>query len=208
MQIHPNVKVVFVGDSITVGGAQDPWYKPMTDSWARFYGASAPTVVNKGVSGDKVADVLARVASDVVALSPDLVWIEVGVNDRIALTDLTTLAGTCSSLLSTIRAGLPSAQIAWNSIFCYSEQFPDPGAAVTDAYNAVISAACTAGSATYIDVRTQQQLAEAAQNVPSPGVVSGILTAEAPPALGIHPTTAAGVPIIGGVALRSCRLNP
>ncbi len=71
--------MVFLGDSIT---AAEPGYvsfiREMLDS---LYPERRIEVVNKGVGGNKVTDLLERVDRDVLALEPDWVSISIGIND-------------------------------------------------------------------------------------------------------------------------------
>jgi len=72
-------RVVFFGDSIT---AAEPGYvsfiREMLDS---LYPERRIEIVNKGVGGNRVTDLLERVDRDVLALEPDWVSIAIGIND-------------------------------------------------------------------------------------------------------------------------------
>ncbi|WP_010534977.1 SGNH/GDSL hydrolase family protein [Brachybacterium squillarum] len=78
--------LVFLGDSITdCGRREDPdelgyGYVRLI---AEYFAAHEPgaRVINRGIGGDKVADVAARFEQDVLALDPQVVTIFVGVND-------------------------------------------------------------------------------------------------------------------------------
>ena len=78
--------LVFLGDSITdCGRREDPdglgyGYVRLI---AEYFAAHEPgaRVINRGMGGDKVADVAARFEQDVLALDPQVVTIFVGVND-------------------------------------------------------------------------------------------------------------------------------
>lgn len=71
------MRVVFFGDSLTEGrpGAA---YVRLLEADARL---GAVELVNAGVGGDTVFDLLARVDRDVVARSPDAVVVFVGINE-------------------------------------------------------------------------------------------------------------------------------
>ena len=78
--------LLFIGDSITDGSrAEDP--EDLGYGYVRLlaehFAAHEPTatVINRGVSGDKAADLAGRVRPDVLDLDPDVVTIYVGVND-------------------------------------------------------------------------------------------------------------------------------
>lgn len=78
--------LLFIGDSITdAGRREDP--EELGHGFVRLladhYAAHEPTVtvINRGIGGDKVADLEARFGPDCLDLAPDLVTIYVGVND-------------------------------------------------------------------------------------------------------------------------------
>jgi len=81
-------KILFQGDSIT------DCYRPREDD--RYLGAGYPELVsgemqykyggeyafvNRGISGNRVTDLFARIKSDIINLKPDYVSILIGVND-------------------------------------------------------------------------------------------------------------------------------
>ena len=72
-------QVVFLGDSITQSGRTLEFgfinlLEESVDS-ERF------NLIGKGVSGDKVSDLLVRYENDVLAQNPDIVFIYIGIND-------------------------------------------------------------------------------------------------------------------------------
>ena len=78
--------LVFIGDSITdAGRREDPEElgRGYVRLLAEHFAAHEPTatVINRGIGGDKVADLEARFGPDCLDLAPDLVTIYVGVND-------------------------------------------------------------------------------------------------------------------------------
>ncbi len=75
-------KIVFFGDSITEWGGRPGGYVTLvTDRLKSKYGARAPVVLNAGISGNKVPDLLARLEHDVLRELPALVVIYIGIND-------------------------------------------------------------------------------------------------------------------------------
>tara|TARA_B100000575_G_scaffold201828_1_gene163562 strand:+ start:10713 stop:11435 length:723 start_codon:yes stop_codon:yes gene_type:complete len=86
-------KVVFLGDSITDAGLYDKEIGlNINDSivYPKYTGfitlikdeiGSEIELIGKGVSGDKVSDLLARYNEDVIALQPNIVFIYIGIND-------------------------------------------------------------------------------------------------------------------------------
>jgi lysophospholipase L1-like esterase len=76
-----NKKVVFFGDSITQMGVNPGGYiADMKDMLAQ-QGVTNYDLVGAGIGGNKVYDLYLRMPSDVIAQSPDIVVIYVGVND-------------------------------------------------------------------------------------------------------------------------------
>jgi hypothetical protein len=139
----------------------------------------------KGVTGNKLSDLIARVNTDVIALAPKIVIVEECVNDVIAGTALGTFTSQAATLMSDITTGIPGVQVAWVSCLSYGESYPDTNWGSTiNSYNAVIQSAVTAAGGTYVDVRTPQQTYESIHNTPPPGALGGILCSDTP---GIHP---------------------
>ena len=75
-------KVVFFGDSITQAGVNPNGYITLIKDMLRNEGDSAKyDLIGAGIGGNKVYDLYLRMDSDVLAKSPDIVVIYVGVND-------------------------------------------------------------------------------------------------------------------------------
>ncbi len=83
------MKIIFFGDSITDCGRDrqnekslgDGYVKILSDKLLPLYPDRGIELVNKGVSGDRVSDLLARVDEDVIAQKPDAVVMMIGIND-------------------------------------------------------------------------------------------------------------------------------
>ena len=83
------MKILFFGDSITESGRNlldendlgAGYVKIAAGKLHLLYPDAELTIVNRGVGGNKTADLLARVEEDVVAEKPDVVFLQVGVND-------------------------------------------------------------------------------------------------------------------------------
>lgn len=72
---------VFAGDSITDAGRRED-ADSLGDGYVRLIAnATSERVVNAGISGDRVRDLRRRWDADVLALSPDVVTVLVGIND-------------------------------------------------------------------------------------------------------------------------------
>ena len=75
-------KIVFFGDSITEAGAKPGGYiLKIGDLAAAEKMADQFELIGAGIGGNKVYDLYLRMPSDVIAQSPDIVVIYVGVND-------------------------------------------------------------------------------------------------------------------------------
>tara|TARA_B100000575_G_scaffold194760_1_gene157356 strand:- start:281 stop:1024 length:744 start_codon:yes stop_codon:yes gene_type:complete len=87
------LKIVFLGDSITEAGVYDKDVgienngELIYPKYTGFITFLAPSIsentklVGKGISGDKVSDLLTRYKKDVIDLDPDIVFIYIGIND-------------------------------------------------------------------------------------------------------------------------------
>ena len=78
-----STKVVFLGDSITQAGESkegEGTYKGFITSLKENVGQEME-LINKGISGNKVSDLLLRYKYDVLELKPDIVFIYIGIND-------------------------------------------------------------------------------------------------------------------------------
>lgn len=75
-------KIIFFGDSITELGVQPKGYISLLKAKMREEGMDENfDLVGSGISGNKVYDLYLRLEEDVLAKSPDMVIIYVGVND-------------------------------------------------------------------------------------------------------------------------------
>lgn len=75
-------RIVFLGDSITEMGDKPYGYLSLIRKSLRTkYGDEYPELVNAGISGNKVTDLLERLDRDVISRTPATVVIYVGVND-------------------------------------------------------------------------------------------------------------------------------
>lgn len=93
MHIHPNSKVIMIGDSVTDADRAKPAGEGLFDPYGRGYvcfvnalfGAHYPEhrirFINKGTGGNNVRDLEARWQQDVLDLSPDWVSVMIGIND-------------------------------------------------------------------------------------------------------------------------------
>jgi len=75
-------KIVTIGDSITEAGKYPGGYVWLLQRYLNdLYPDRAIEIINAGISGNKATDMQARFQKDVIDKKPDLVMINVGVND-------------------------------------------------------------------------------------------------------------------------------
>ena len=85
------MKIVFFGDSITdcerdrsdIKSLGNGYVKMLSDKLRPIYPDTELQIINKGVSGNEVCDLLARVQKDVIDLEPDAVVIMIGINNAL-----------------------------------------------------------------------------------------------------------------------------
>lgn len=85
------MKIVFFGDSITdcdrnrddIKSLGNGYVKILADKLLPIYPDTDIELINKGISGNEVCDLLARVQRDVIDLEPDAVVIMIGVNNTL-----------------------------------------------------------------------------------------------------------------------------
>lgn len=87
--IQDNQKVLFIGDSVTDCGRSRTDLTDLGNGYpmyiASFVKAMYPdldvTFVNKGISGNRTRDLMARWTEDCIRLKPDVVSVLIGIND-------------------------------------------------------------------------------------------------------------------------------
>ena len=85
------MKIIFFGDSITDCGRDrsnakslgNGYVKILSDKLHPLYPDADIELINNGVSGDEVGDLLARVQKDVIEYKPDAVVMMIGINNTI-----------------------------------------------------------------------------------------------------------------------------
>jgi lysophospholipase L1-like esterase len=89
MVIHPDDRILFTGDSITDCGRDRNDPGSLGVGYAHIAGAHlqaqlaspALKIFNRGISGNRVCDLLDRVEADLLALKPSVVSVLIGIND-------------------------------------------------------------------------------------------------------------------------------
>jgi len=81
-------KLLFIGDSITDCGRREDeqqlgsgYVRIIHDELAVRDPAHLPTILNRGISGNKIGDLQKRWQRDVIDLKPDLLSVFIGIND-------------------------------------------------------------------------------------------------------------------------------
>ncbi len=111
------MRIVFLGDSITdcerdradINSLGNGYVKILADKLRPIYPDTDIELINKGVAGDEIKDILARADSDVIALKPDAVVIMAGINDTVhdfktdKQLDLIKLEGNFKELLKKLK---------------------------------------------------------------------------------------------------------
>ncbi|MDE6868740.1 MAG: hypothetical protein K2J83_06350 [Clostridia bacterium] len=85
------MKIVFIGDSITDCGRDRNdgkslgcgFVKVLSDKLHPLYPDTDLELINKGISGNELSDVLDRLQKDVIDLKPDAVVIMIGINNTL-----------------------------------------------------------------------------------------------------------------------------
>lgn len=79
---NPTKKVLFLGDSLTQAGAEPGGYIELMKDELKKRGLDQKyELLGKGVGGNKMRDLLARLEKDVISEKPDLVYPMIGIND-------------------------------------------------------------------------------------------------------------------------------
>jgi lysophospholipase L1-like esterase len=82
IDLAPNARIVFLGDSITEAGAQPGGYVALVqDVLSKSKDKGAIEVIGAGISGNRVPDLEARLQRDVLDKRPNLVVVYIGIND-------------------------------------------------------------------------------------------------------------------------------
>ena len=88
-QLKNNETILFIGDSITDCGRCGETHRPLGNGYVRMVAdmltirepQKNSTVVNRGISGDKISDLRNRWHDDVFEIKPDWLSIKIGIND-------------------------------------------------------------------------------------------------------------------------------
>jgi lysophospholipase L1-like esterase len=89
IELKPNQRIVFIGDSITDAGRLMREYRPLGYGYVRFianqlwskYPQFDLDIVNTGINGDSIRDLQERWQKDCLDYQPDILSILIGIND-------------------------------------------------------------------------------------------------------------------------------
>ena len=89
IELQPNQKILFIGDSITDAGHNEPYYRPFGFGYVHFVAnyilARYPhldiSIKNAGLNGNTVHDLQHRWQTDCLVHKPDILSIMIGIND-------------------------------------------------------------------------------------------------------------------------------
>lgn len=89
MKVNKNDTLLFIGDSITEAGRDHMDGKDLGKGFPLLIGSHLQTlypdkrltILNRGIGGDRLADLKNRWESDCLIINPDIVTIHIGIND-------------------------------------------------------------------------------------------------------------------------------
>lgn len=173
MKIAPHSKLVFIGDSITDCGRVRPIAQGLDGQLGTGYvsliqalvNATYPQhqlqVVNVGISGNTVRDLVRRWSTDVLALQPDWLAIMIGINDvwrnfagpemQVDHVPLAEFQQTLEQLISQTRPRLNGLVLM--SPFFIEPNRDNPMRLMMDAYSAVVKALAVQYEALFVDTQ-------------------------------------------------------
>ncbi len=125
LSVSRETKLLFIGDSITdCGRTTDAdhlgsgYVRRIRDLLAAKDPSNCPAVINTGISGNRVTHLAARWDRDVIAHSPDIVSIMIGINDVWHGLDgksdgvgIDEYIATYRKLIGSLRAALPKTKL-------------------------------------------------------------------------------------------------
>ena len=119
-----NFKIVYFGDSVTFRGDTNKSYATYASQSLNNTQLFNITAVNKGVPGNTVSDLYARLEKDVISENPNVVSILIGVNDtatyqkNISDEEFKTVY---KNIITTIKAKLPNTKIILMTPFIFKK---------------------------------------------------------------------------------------
>jgi lysophospholipase L1-like esterase len=182
--IHSPQRIVFFGDSITQLGENPGGYvRLVRDSLLRRTPLEGSTVINAGISGNKVSDLLKRMQRDVLAKEPSIVVIYIGINDvwHYALpkhtgTPRDSFALGLKTMISAIRSAGARVILCTPSVIGEKIDGTNPQDAMLDEYSGISRAVAKEMDVPLCDLR--MYFLENLRNRNSSNAEKGILTTD------------------------------
>lgn len=103
-------EIVFLGDSITEGGA-----------WAELFGN--PRMINRGISGDVTSGVIFRL-NEVTRSHPDKIFLMIGINDLAGGKSVTHIVDNIQTIVKKVKNASPETEIYLQSLLPVNADFP------------------------------------------------------------------------------------
>jgi hypothetical protein len=181
-------------------------------------GAQNVVVTQSGVSGNKVADILADVPNRFTVFNPDVCFLWVGINDVINATALGTFTTQYGSLLDAMHAAKPNCQIVVMSDPFYGEQwvatnpltwFLTGATGPTFGFNATTAALAVARPSycTYVELSGPALIYESTHNPPAgAGGADGGIISRTGDIHGLHPNATVGQQFLSSVVFGALSL--
>ena len=148
-----NVKVVFLGDSITMMWRSQSGYEGGTPVWQKYYAPRG--AANLGISGDRTEHLLWRVTEggDLDGLQPKVVVLLIGINNLLQRQDKPEqVAEGVKSLTGYLQRKLPSSRILLLGDFPCWEKPDNPARAWVKQLNALLQPLADRQRVWYLDL--------------------------------------------------------
>lgn len=132
-------RLVFFGDSITASGKSeslplgDGYVSMLVDRFSQHTSFSNSIIINSGINGNTVQDLLIRYKQDVVDYSPQVLLIKIGINDAyndfisgINDVNLSRFRLDYTTLINQLQKNLPDTQILLLSPYFIADNPHEP----------------------------------------------------------------------------------
>lgn len=198
--IPRRARINILGDSVTSGngnlGGAVCWQGPLPallDSRFQSNGAAsgAPVYFIRGVAGNTIADITARVAADCTGFKPSLVIVQAGTNDGTIGRSQAQANTDTLALIDAIVAGNPTASLVVMGPIMVGDKWPtgqesfDTG---LDNVNAGMLQACTTRGVKFINIRAYWYTQAPTLNPTNIHGASGLMTFNGSDGSVKHPT--------------------
>jgi beta-glucosidase len=112
-----NMKVMFLGDSLTMMWRSQSGYEGGTNVWNKFY--KDLSAGNYGISGDKTENVLWRItdSNDLEGTNPKVVILLIGINNLLQKDSPEATAAGIKKIIWVLRKKLPESKILLLGVF-------------------------------------------------------------------------------------------